>query len=234
MKLLVVDDDREVLDAVVAAVETRWADAEIVKATKAGEAIGAFVTHNPDLVVLDVGLPDQNGFDVLCRIRGLSDVPVVMLTGHSKDTDVVRGLRLGADVYVTKPFSATALLARCEALYRRCGTGPPPTPAKADFTAGDLSISFANRDVRLRGKRVHLTPREYKLLHHLVVNAGRVVPHARLIDHVWDGDRRIGMNHLKAMVKRLRGKIELAPAGDRFVEREYGLGYRFAHRRAPR
>ena len=150
-----------------------------------------------------------------------------MLTARGEETDQVRGLELGADDYVVKPFGHLALLARIKAVLRRAEL-PPPVNAQPDFVAGDLAIHFQSHQVTLRGEPVKLTPVEYKLLYHLVRNAGRLLPHQALLDRVWGADYGATTHHLKVFVSRLRGKLEPAgDAGPRYIETERGVGYRF-------
>jgi two-component system KDP operon response regulator KdpE len=226
MKILVVDDDPQILDAMTIGFQLQWQDSEVISASDGTNALQAFYEHDPDIVVLDVAMPGKNGFEVLQEIRRVSDVPVIMLTARTGEIDQVRGLELGADDYVAKPFSHLALQARVKAVLRRHEL-PPPVRALPDFVAGDLSINFQNQQVTLRGDPVKLTPVEYKLLYHLVRNAGRLMPHQALLDRVWGPDYGATPDYLKVFVSRLRAKIEPDSDGPRFIENERGLGYRF-------
>jgi two-component system KDP operon response regulator KdpE len=156
----------------------------------------------------------------------VSDVPVLLLTARGEEHDQVRGLELGADDYVVKPFGHLALLARIKAVLRRAAL-PPPVNARPDLVAGDLAINFQSHQVTLRGAQVRLTPVEYKLLYHLARNAGRLLPHQTLLDRVWGDDYGATTHHLKVFVSRLRAKLE-PEGGQRYIETERGLGYRFA------
>ncbi len=229
MKILVVDDDPHILDAVTVGFQLQWQDAEVVPAADGEAGLRAFYEHDPDVVVLDVALPGKNGFEVLQEIRRVSDVPVIMLTARGEEMDQVRGLELGADDYVVKPFSHLALLARIKAVLRRAEL-PPPVRALPDFMAGDLAINFQNHQVTLKGETVRLTPVEYKLLYHLVRNAGRLMPHQVLLDRVWGDNYGATTDYLKVFISRLRAKIEPS-GGPRFIETERGLGYRFVRPR---
>src|SRR5215216_1860771 len=184
MKILVVDDDPSILDAVSIGFQLQWQDCTVIPATDGESGLQKFYEHDPDVVVLDVTLPGKNGFEVLQEIRRISDVPVIMLTARGEEMAQVRGLEMGADDYVVKPFSHLALLARIKAVLRRAEL-PPPARALPDFVAGDLAVNFQNHDVTVGGQSVKLTPVEYKLLYHLVRNAGRLMPHAALLDRVW-------------------------------------------------
>jgi DNA-binding response OmpR family regulator len=226
MKILVVDDDPHILEAVTIGIQLQWQDSTVVGAADGEAGLEAFFMHEPDVVVLDVAMPRKNGFEVLQEIRRVSDVPIIMLTARGEEIDQVRGLELGADDYVVKPFSHLALLARIKAVLRRAEL-PPPARALPDFTAGDLSINFQTHAVTLGGEPVKLTPVEFKLLYHLVRNVGRLMPHQALLDRVWGNDYGATTDYLKVFISRLRAKIE-PPGGPHFIETERGLGYRFA------
>jgi two-component system KDP operon response regulator KdpE len=198
-----------------------------------GEAgLEAFFEHEPDVVLLDVTMPVKNGYEVLKDIRRVSDVPVIMLTARGEDTDQVRGLELGADDYVAKPFSHVALMARIKAVLRRAEL-PPPVQALPDFQAGDLAIHFQNQQVTVGGEAVKLTPVEYKLLYHLVRNVGHLLPHQALLDRVWGSDNEASPEYLKVFVSRLRAKLRRGGGPD-YIQTERGRGYRFVRPRDPR
>ena len=231
MKILVVDDDEQILDAVSIGFQLQWQDSTVITATDGETGLRQFYDHDPDIVLLDVMMPGKNGFEVLKEIRRVSDVPVIMLTARGEEIDQVRGLELGADDYVVKPFSHLALMARIKAVLRRAEM-PAPIKALPDFVAGDLAINFENHQVTLRGEPVRLTPVEYKLLYHLVRNAGRLMPHQALLDRVWGDDYGATTDYLKVFISRLRAKIE-PKDGPRFIETERGLGYRFVRPASP-
>jgi DNA-binding response OmpR family regulator len=226
MKILVVDDDPQILDALTVGIQLQWQDSQVIPASDGEQGLAAFYEHDPEFVVLDVSMPRQNGFEVLREIRRVSDVPVIMLTARGEEMDQVRGLELGADDYVVKPFGHLALLARMKAVLRRAEL-PQPAQALPDFVAGDLAVNFQNHDVTVGGQSVKLTPVEYKLLYHLVRNAGRLMPHAALLDRVWGADYGATTDHLKVYVSRLRTKLEPDPNGPHYISTERGLGYRF-------
>ncbi len=226
MKILVVDDDEQILDAVTVGFQLQWQDCAVVAATDGERGLAAFYEHDPDVVVLDVAMPRMNGYEVLREIRRVSDVPVIMLTARGDETDQVRGLELGADDYVVKPFSHLALLARVKAVLRRAQL-LQPAEAVPDFAAGELVINFQAHQVTLRGQSVKLTPVEFKLLYHLVRNVGRLMPHEALLDRVWGAEYGATTDYLKVYVSRLRAKLEPDPQGPRYIETERGLGYRF-------
>ena len=174
MRILVVDDEPDVVESVRLGFTLQWREVDVLGAGDAEAALDAVEQEHPDIVLLDVGLPGIDGFEVLRQIRAFSDVPVVMLTARDDAMDKVKGLELGADDYVTKPFNHLELMARVKAVLRRLEM-PAPTSRAPSFQSGDLEVDFAKQEARLRGERLDLTPTEYKLLYHLVRNAGHVL-----------------------------------------------------------
>src|SRR5437868_8779056 len=155
MKILIVDDDEQILDAVSVGFQMQWQDCTVTPATDGEAGLQRFYEDDPDVVVLDVAMPGKNGFEVLQEIRRISDVPVIMLTARGEEMEQVRGLELGADDYVVKPFSHMALLARVKAVLRRAEL-PPPVRALPDFVAGVLAINFQNQQITLKRESVKL------------------------------------------------------------------------------
>jgi DNA-binding response OmpR family regulator len=229
MKILVVDDDPRLRDAVTIGIQMQWEAAQVLSAADGEAGLEVFFRDEPDVVLLDVAMPRMNGFEVLKEIRRVSDTPVIMLTARREDVDQVRGLELGADDYVPKPFSHLALMARIKAVLRRAEM-PPPVDALPDFVAGDLAIHFQNQEVTVGGEAVKLTPVEYKLLYHLVRNAGHLMPHQALLDRVWGSDYDAGPEYLKVFISRLRAKLR-RPGAPEYIETERGRGYRFVRPR---
>ena len=225
MKVLVVDDDLRLREALEVGLQLQWEDAEVVSAADGESGLDLFFREGPDIVLLDVTMPRMTGFEVVKEIRRVSDTPVIMLTARGDDVDQVRGLELGADDYVSKPFSHVALMARIKAALRRAEM-LPPVDALPDFTAGDIAIHFQNEEVTVAGQPVKLTPVEYKLLYHLVRNIGHLMPHQALLDRVWGSDYDAGPEYLKVFISRLRGKLR-RPGGPEYIETERGRGYRF-------
>ena len=175
MKVLVVDDEPDVIEVVNLCFGLRWPDADVVSARSGEDALKAIEQDVPELVLLDIVLPGMDGFEVCQEIRRISDVPVVMVSARDSEVDKVRGLEMGADDYITKPFSHLGLLARVRAVLRRYKN---QLPAVGEiFESGDLRIDYASRQVTVDGKPVRLTPTEYSLLFHPTRNAGRVLPH---------------------------------------------------------
>ena len=233
MKILIVDDDDDLLEAVGLGMQLQWQGADVVTAADGEAGLEAFFEHAPDVVLLDVGLPRLDGFEVLRRIREVSDTPVLMLTARGEELDKVRGLEIGADDYVTKPFSPLELLARIKAVLRRADL-PPPVRAMPSFVAGDLAVNFDSREVTKRGEPIALTALEYRLLYHLVRNAGHVLPREALLARVWGDEYRDQSDYLKVYISRLRSKLEDDPDRPRYIVTERGLGYRFARASTPK
>jgi DNA-binding response OmpR family regulator len=226
MKLLVVDDAPEVIEAVSVSFGLQWRDTDVLGASD-GEAGLDLVEHeHPDLVLLDIAMPDMDGFETLRRIREFSDVPVIMLTARDSVVDKVKGLELGADDYVTKPFDHLELLARVRAVLRRLDM-PQPVSRAPSFRCHELTMDFASRQVWLRDEPVPLTVTEYKLLYHLVRNAGRVLPHGTLLAKVWGREYRDEIEYVRVYIRRLRRKLEDDPEAPYYILTERGIGYRF-------
>jgi two-component system, OmpR family, KDP operon response regulator KdpE len=229
MKVLVVDDDPRLREALEVGLQLQWQDSQVVVAGDGESGLERFFQEEPDVVLLDVSMPRLNGFEVLKEIRRVSDIPVIMLTARGEDVDQVRGLELGADDYVPKPFSHLALMARIKAVLRRAEM-PPPVESLPDFIAGEFAIHFQNQEVTVAGEPVKLTPVEYKLLYHLVRNAGHLLSHQALLDRVWGADYDAGPEYLKVFISRLRAKLRRPGAPD-YIETERGRGYRFVRPR---
>ena len=226
MKVLVVDDAAEVIEAVTVSFTLQWRETEVIGADSGEAALDLVEQEHPDVVLLDIAMPGMNGFEVLREIRAFSDVPVIMLTAKDDVLDKVKGLELGADDYVTKPFDHLELLARVKALLRRLDM-PQPTSRAPSFRSGDLEVDFAAHEVRLRGEPVPLTATEYKVLYHLVRNAGRVLRHETLLAKVWGREYVDEVDYLRVYIRRLRRKLEEDPERPRHILTERGLGYRF-------
>jgi two-component system KDP operon response regulator KdpE len=226
MRILVVDDEPDLIESVRLGFELQWREIELLESGTGEDALDRVEQDHPDIVLLDIGLPDVDGFEVLRRIREFSDVPVVMLTARDDAMDKVKGLELGADDYITKPFNHLELMARVKAVLRRLSM-PTPTSRAPSFQAADLEVDFAAHEARLRGERLDLTPTEYKLLYHLVRNAGHVLQHETLLAKVWGREYVDEVDYLRVYVRRLRDKLGDDPERPRYIRTERGLGYRF-------
>ena len=226
MRILVVDDEPDVVESVRLGFTLQWREVEVIGAGAAEPALDAVEHEHPDIVLLDVGLPGVDGFEVLRQIRAFSDVPVLMLTARDDAMDKVKGLELGADDYVTKPFNHLELMARVKAVLRRLDM-PAPTSRAPSFQSGDLEVDFAKQEARLRGERLDLTPTEYKLLYHLVRNAGHVLSHGTLLAKVWGREYVDEVDYIRVYIRRLRDKLGDDPDDPTYIRTERGLGYRF-------
>ncbi len=198
----------------------------VIEAHNGLEALDKARTNLPDLVILDVMMPELDGFDTLEMLREVSNVPVIMLTVRSDEEDKVRGLQLGADDYVTKPFGARELASRVRAVLRR--TQGPIAPEDAILRIDDrLSIDYNSREVIVEGQRIKLRPTEFRMLYHLIENAGWVVPHETLLAKVWGYEYREEIQYLRLYITYLRQKIEPDPSHPCYIFTERGVGYRF-------
>lgn len=220
--MLIVDDERRYRELLEMNLSRRGF--RVLQAVDGVNALNLVEQESPDLVVLDLMLPDMDGYEVCRRIREYSSVPIIMLTAKAEQAEKIRGLRLGADDYVTKPFSADELLARVDAVLRRAEAGHG-TRTGSTFDGGDLQIDFNERRVTLRGREVDLGPGEYRLLAQLAANAGRVMVQDELLRRVWGQGYSDANELLQTAIHRLRRKIEDDPASPRYVLTKRGVGY---------
>lgn len=229
MRVLVVDDEPDVIEVVRLTFNLRWPDAEVAYALTGEEGVDLVQQQAPDIVILDIGLPDIDGFEVCDRIRAFSDVPVIMLTARHEEVDKVRGLERGADDYVTKPFSHIELLARVRAVLRRSESAAPSTESPP-FEALPLRIDYASRDVTVNGEQVRLTPIEYGILYHLTRNENRILTFRTLLAKVWGREYVDEVDYLKVHIQHLRRKLGDDPQRDPMIVNERGVGYKFVRR----
>ncbi len=224
-KILVVDDEPRVVRLVSEVL--RAIGYQVVAAVNGESALEMVALEQPDLVLLDVLLPHgPDGYEVCSRIREFSDVPVIMLTAKAQESDILRGFDVGADDYLTKPFSARELVARVGAVLRRAQR--PEELRPTHLTCGDLEIDFARRTVRVRGERVSLTRTEYALLRYLALHANCVVLHEELLTAVWGSEYRDDVDYLRAYIRYLRRKLEEDPSHPRLILTCPGVGYMLA------
>jgi len=221
--VLVVDDEKRMVEFIRMNLELEGY--RVSTAHNGLEALQRLRDDLPDLVLLDVMMPQMDGFEALQRIREVSAVPVIMVTVRGEEPDLVHGLELGADDYIAKPFSPRELLTRIKALLRRAEM---PAAAESRIVVDEgLTIDTAKREVVVRGQIVKLRPTEYRLLYHLVQNAGWVMTHEMLLSKVWGPEYRDETGYLRLYVTYLRQKIEEDPAHPRYILTERGVGYRF-------
>ena len=226
MRILLVDDEPDLLEVASTIFTLHWGQCEILCASDGEEGLKRFFDDEPDLMILDVSMPRLSGLDVLRRVRQVSTIPIILLTVKGDELDKVRGLELGADDYITKPFGHLELLARVRAVLRRAEMVAPADRA-ASFSCDDFCLNYDDREVTIRNQPVELTPTEYNLLSVLARNAGRVLTHETLLKHVWGEPYAGEIDYLKVYIRRLRSKIEPNPANPYYILTERGLGYKF-------
>lgn len=224
-RILVVDDEPRMIDFIRMNLELEGF--HVSEARNGIDALDSLRTQLPDLVILDIMMPQLDGFETLRMMREFSSIPVIMLTAKGEEDDKVRGLELGADDYITKPFSPRELAVRVKAVLRRSDM-PGGPPSEAILKIDDyLSVDFNQREVVVNGEPVKLRPTEYRLLYHLIENAGWTVPHEQLLAKVWGYEYRDEAHYVRLYVNYLREKIEPDPSRPRYILTERGVGYRF-------
>ena len=223
--VLVADDDLQLLELVTLNLELEGY--AVLRASDGRQALERIERYHPDLALLDVKMPRMSGFDVCHQVRTSSTVLIIIITARGQERDKIRGLDLGADDYLVKPFSVSELPARVRAVLRRARltTGELAPAGQSPMILGALSIDFGQRLVTMAGRKIALTPTEYRLLAFLGHNAGQVVPQEQLLEHIW-GSPYVGEDHLlQVNINRLRRKLEADPAHPRYILSEPGVGY---------
>lgn len=223
-KILVVDDEERMLRFIRLNLEHDGF--QVIEAVKGHEALDKMRTGMPDMILLDVMLPDLDGFEVLKMVREMSNIPIIMLTAKGEEDDRVKGLELGADDYVTKPFSPRELVSRVKAVLRRVET---ESNEEEDVIQVDerLKIDFNRREIWVNDELVKLRPTEYRLLYHLVQNAGWVLTYDQILSRVWGYEYRDEPHYVRLYINYLRQKLEEDPANPKYILTERGVGYRF-------
>jgi two-component system, OmpR family, KDP operon response regulator KdpE len=222
VRILVIDDEPQIRRALRAGLERNGYAVSL--AASGEEGLDQAALQPPDLVILDLAMPGMDGFEVCRQLREWSKAPIVVLSVREGETDKIRALDLGADDYLTKPFSLGELLARLRAVLRRAGSEALEAPS---LTVGEMEIDFAHRRVTLGGQEVRLTPTEYELLRHLALNPDRVLTHRQLLTRVWGPEYAEDTHTLRVHIANLRNKIEPDPARPRYLHTEPRVGYRF-------
>ncbi len=223
-KILVVDDERGL--AKIIRLNLEQDGFEVVEANNGTQAMEKLRTTLPDLILLDVMMPDIDGFTVLKMIREIGNIPVIMLTAKGQEEDKVKGLELGADDYVTKPFSPRELTSRIRAVLRR-GSFSKDEESGQIVVDDRLMIDFGKHEVWVDGELVQLRPTEYRLLYHLVQNAGWVLTHDQILNKVWGYEYEDEPHYVRLYINYLRKKIEVDPSDPQYILTERGIGYRF-------
>ncbi|MEM9951258.1 MAG: response regulator transcription factor [Chloroflexota bacterium] len=225
-KILIIDDEEATVHLIAMLLEKRGF--ETIKAYRAEEGLRKAYRHQPDLVLLDIMMPDMDGWEICKRLREMSDVPIVFLTARSDVKDVVHGLEMGADDYITKPYDNDELVARVRAHLRR--SPRPNMSEELVFDDGEFRINFMNREVWVRNELKHLTPKEFNLLAILVRNAGRVVTRTELVTQAWGEEYGDAIDSLKLYIHYLRQKLEVNAQQPEYIITSRGVGYRFVNR----
>jgi DNA-binding response OmpR family regulator len=224
MKVLIIEDDKSIINAISVAFEFRWDDAIVISATNGTDGLNLLKNESPDVIILDINLPDVSGFDVLKKIRLDSAVPVIILTVRSDDLDVLKGLEAGADDYIIKPFNYLTLLARVRAVLRRLEK--PPLKEERNIIIGNrLKIDFVNHKVRVDDRLVKLTPLEYQLLILLAKNKDTVVTFSKIMQEVWGKNNYKDTKNIRIYVQKLRKKLGDSPS--KLILNQHGSGYMF-------
>ena len=229
--ILIVDDEPRILDSLRMNLELEGY--QVFEAGNGQEALDEVRRRLPDLMVMDVMMPEMDGFEALRELRRFSTVPVILLTVKADERDVIHGLELGADDYVAKPFSPGVLLTRIKAVLRRAETPPQAPPSRAINVDGRLAIDFDRHEVTRDGERVALRPTEFRLLYHLASNPGVVLTHETRLSRVWGPEYRDASHYVRLYINDLRQKLEDDPASPRYILTERGVGYKFVDYLAP-
>ena len=224
--ILLVDDEPQLVRLVRTNLESLGY--KVFAAMNARTALELVDLEMPDLIILYIMLPEIDGYELCQRIREFASTPIIMLTAKVEDIDKVRGLKLGADDYITKPFNIQELIARIEAVLRRTKT-PKESQSPRTLTCGDVSVDFVRRRVTKQGQEVALTLTEYKLLSQLVSNTGRVMLHRELLANVWGPEYQNELEYLRAYIRHLRQKLEEDPHQPKYIQSRPGIGYIFVN-----
>ena len=221
-RILIVDDEPQITRVLRTGLTTRGYEVRV--AADGESALDTFNDWHPDLVITDLSMPNMDGIELCGRLRLMSQVPIIVLSVKGEEKTKVEALDAGADDYVTKPFGIEELLARVRATFRRF---PPTSTEYSVLDVGDFHLDFASRDVSVNGKDIHLTPKEFELLAHLIRNAGKVLTHRKLLTAIWGGNFAEQTEYLRVFIGQLRKKIEPDPANPRYILTEPWIGYRF-------
>ncbi len=226
MKVLIIEDDPDIVETVSLHFELRWRGTELTSTAKGREGIEMIKKGPPDIVILDLGLPDIDGLEVLKEVRLFSDVPVIILTVREQEIDKVRGLDLGADDYIAKPFRSVEFMARVGAVLRRVQKAQA---REKPYVSGNIQIDFASHEIHVNGEEVKLTPTEYNLFYYLVKNEGHALTHRTLLERVWGPEYTSATDYVKSYIQRLRAKLEADPQSPKMILTERGVGYKFVN-----
>ena len=222
--ILVVEDDKSVRNLIVTTLKTH--NYRYAEAPTGEEAIIQAASHNPDVILLDLGLPDMEGVEVIEKVRGWSNVPIIVISARSEDGDKIAALDAGADDYLTKPFSVDELMARLRATQRRLNYMSLSPSTDACFVNGALHVDYAANTASIDGEELHLTPIEYRLLCLLAQNVGKVLTHTFITQKIWGKSMESDIASLRVYMATLRKKLERDPGGTQYIQTHIGVGYR--------
>lgn len=224
---LIVEDDRQIRSFIRFSLKTQ--DYLSVEASNGKEALASIVADRPDIMILDLGLPDMDGLSIIKKVRTFSDMPIIVVSARDQDREKVEALDAGADDYLTKPFSINELLARIRVILRHCrNTAENPVPQSV-YRIGDLEVDLEKHRVVLKGEEIHFTPMEFSILALMVKNSGKVLTHSYILKEVWGTYLESDAQSLRVFMANIRRKLESDPARPRYIFTEVGIGYRFAN-----
>ncbi len=221
MKALIIEDDAEIVESISLALQIRWPETHIVSTHLGKKGIDLVESDDPDIIILDLGLPDISGFDVLKRVRSFSSAPIIILTVKSDESDIVKGLEWGADDYIIKPCSQLELLARVKARMRDKSRSVKESP----LSYGSLRFNPSTHQLLIGEKEIGLTTIEAHIIHHLMKNASSVAAYSSLAEEVWGEDYPGSIDSLRVHIRRLREKIETDPSQPQLILTKAGIGY---------
>ena len=228
MKILLIEDSPEIVKGVSLTFKLRWSDAVISSAENGADGIKKVEDDSPDIIILDINLPDMSGFDVLEHVRQFSEVPVIILSARDQEIDKVRGLEIGADDYMVKPFSPSELLVRCQAVLRRTGTYSSGESELRPIKSGNIYLDLSTNEFIVDNKKIHLTPNERRILYYLASNENKVVTQDAIKQYVWGNEAKyLDNTSLKRYIYQLRLKLGDNASEPKLILNERGIGYRF-------
>lgn len=224
---LVVEDDKQICSFIHFSLKIQ--NYRSVEASNGKEVLSAIVADRPDIMILDLGLPDMDGLDIIRKIRPFSDMPIIVVSARDQDREKIEALDAGADDYLTKPFSINELLARIRVILRHSKNDSEDTDAQRVYHIGDLMVDIDKHLVTLSGEEIHFTPMEFSILALLVKNYGKVLTHSYILKEVWGSYLDSDAQSLRVFMANIRRKLEKGPARPRYIFTEVGIGYRFAN-----
>jgi two-component system KDP operon response regulator KdpE len=228
LKILLIEDSPEIVKGVSLTFKLRWSDAVILSAENGGDGIKKVEEDSPDIIILDINLPDMSGFDVLEHVRQFSEVPIIILSARDQEIDKVRGLEIGADDYIVKPFSPSELLVRCQAVLRRTGTHSAGEAELRPIESGNIYLDLNTNEFIVDNEKIHLTPNERRILYYLASNENKVVTQDAIKQYVWGNEAKyLDNTALKRYIYQLRLKLGDNANEPKLILNERGIGYRF-------